>query len=186
MRNSSRHTTDPPLRPDRRPSHPDHFLRRRNHRSQTSLQNLSRVMGVQRKSRPATLGSIPRLATARSERQIAQFHTEKLPTARTFVHAMEGTFLGSRPSRQDHHRRQFRGLLLHLLQPMHGRRQRHLLPRQEREVSAIGAAACGSWRMRGIDGVSMTGHLSRFCISHRVVNRARHRPWSWICPYSWF
>jgi hypothetical protein len=130
------------IRPDRRPSNPHNFLRRRNHRAQTPLQDYAPVLGFIGKSRLATLGTLPSMAPSGEIGQITLLHAEELSTARAYFHALERILPGARPSRQDDFWCELRGFLLHLLQPVRWQCQWHLLPCEEREVPAVGLEAC--------------------------------------------
>jgi hypothetical protein len=118
-------------RPDRRPSNPHDFLRRRNYRTQTPLQDYAPFLGFIGESRPTTLGTLPCLASFSKIGEVALFHAEELSTARAHIHALERVLLSTRPPRQDDFGCELRGLLLHLLQPVRWQRQWDLLPCEE-------------------------------------------------------
>ena len=120
-----------PPRPDRRPSDPHDFLRRRNHRPKTPVQDYAPVLGLIRESRSATLGTLPCLAPSSKIGQIALVHAEELSATRAHLHALERILFGVRPPRQDDLRCQLRRFLLHLLQPVRRQCQWDLFPCQE-------------------------------------------------------
>jgi len=81
-------------------------------------------MGLYRKSRHATLGALPCLETAGETSQILTgffvLLFPELRATRTFVHAVERVFPRAGPSGENHQRREFRGVLLHLFQSEDG------------------------------------------------------------------
>jgi hypothetical protein len=102
-------------------------------------------MGLERKGGPATLGPLPGIQTPLEIFFAARVGDKGLDAERTFIHALERILLGARPSSADNQWREFRGLLLHLLQPSFGRNRGNILSRQEREVScSIFAHGCAN------------------------------------------
>ena len=102
-------------RTDARPPHPNHLLRRRNHRPQIYVPDSPPFLGRNRQDGHATLESLPCLAPTRQTSQKTRLPLQELHTARKHLHALERIVPRPRPPRARNLRREFRGLLLYLL-----------------------------------------------------------------------